>query len=44
MDEPGELDAVWPYCRGVDKVANLPRGQFIGYNGETGAELAGRLF
>ena len=44
MSEPGELDAVRPYFRGVDRVADLPRGSFIAYNRETGAELAGRLF
>ena len=42
--EPGELDAVRPYFRGVDRVADLPRGSFIGYNRESGAELSGKLF
>ena len=42
--EPGELDAVRPYFRGVDRVADLPRGAFIAYNRESGEELAGRLF
>jgi len=42
--EPGELDAVRPYYRNVDAVADLPRGQFLAYNRESGAELAGRLF
>ena len=42
--EPGGLDAVRPYFRGVDRVAELPRGSFIGYNRESGAELAGKLF
>ena len=42
--EPGELDAVRPYFRGVDRVAALPRGAFIAYNRESGEELAGRLF
>jgi len=42
--EPGELDAVRPYFRGVDQVAGLPKGSFIGYNRESGEELAGRLF
>jgi hypothetical protein len=44
MNEPGELDAVRPYFRGVDRVADLPRGSFIAYNRESGAKLAGRLF
>jgi type IV secretory pathway VirB4 component len=44
MNEPGELDAVRPYFRGVDRVAELPRGSFIAYNRESGAELAGKLF
>lgn len=43
-DEPSDLDAVRPYFRGVHRVANLPRGQYIAYNRESGAELAGRLF
>jgi hypothetical protein len=34
-----------PYYRGVDQLASLPKGQFVGYNVESGAELpAGRLF
>jgi hypothetical protein len=44
MVEPGELDAVRPYFRGVDRVAELPRGSFIAYNRENGGELAGKLF
>jgi len=44
VTEPGELDAVRPYFRGVDRVVELPRGSFIGYNRESGAELAGKLF
>ena len=43
-DEPGDLDAVRPYFSGVDRVAELPRGSFIGYNRDSGAELAGKLF
>jgi hypothetical protein len=39
-----ELDAVRPYFRGVDRVADLPRGSFIAYNRESGAELCGKLF
>lgn len=42
--EPGELDAVRPYFRGVDRVAELPRGSSIGYNRESGAEMSGELF
>jgi hypothetical protein len=42
--EPAELDAVRPYFPGVDRVATLPRGQFIAYNRESGAELSGRVF
>ncbi len=44
MNEPGELDAVRPYFRGVDRVAELPRGSYIAYNRESGAELSGKLF
>jgi DNA helicase HerA-like ATPase len=44
LNEPGELDAVRPYFRGVDRVADLPRGEFIAYNRESGAELCGKLF
>ena len=43
MDEPGELDAVRPYFRGVDRVAQLPRGSFIAYHRESGSDLAGKL-
>ena len=42
--EPGDLDAVRPYFRGVDRVASLPRGSFLAYNRESGAELAGTVF
>lgn len=44
MDEPGELDAVRPYFSGVDRIKGLPRGSFIAYNRESGADLAGKLF
>ena len=44
MDEPGELDAVRPYFRGVDRVAQLPRGSFIAYNRARGADVEGKLF
>jgi hypothetical protein len=43
-EEPAELDAVRPYFAGVDRVAALPRGSFIAYNRDSGAELAGKLF
>jgi hypothetical protein len=42
--EPAELDAVRPYFPGVDKVATLNKGQFIGYNRDNGEELAGKVF
>lgn len=42
--DPDELDAVRPYFRAVDKVAALPKGEFIAYNVESGKELRGRLF
>lgn len=44
MVEPAELDAVRAYFRGVDAVATLPRGSFIAYNRESGAELTGKVF
>jgi hypothetical protein len=44
MVEPKDLEAVRPYYAGVDKIAQLPRGAFIAYNRESGAELAGRVF
>lgn len=40
MSEPGELDAVRPCFRGVDRVAGLQRGEFMACNRESGAELA----
>ena len=43
-DEPGDLDAVRPYFRGVDKVSGMPRGRFIAYNRDSGVELAGKIF
>ena len=43
-EEPAELDSVRPYFAGVDRVAALPRGSFIAYNRDSGAELAGKLF
>jgi hypothetical protein len=42
--EPADLDAVRPYYPNVDKVAALPKGSFLAYNRDTGAELAGRVF
>ena len=43
-DEPGELDAVRPYFRGVDKIVGMAKGKFIAYNRDSGEELAGKLF
>ena len=42
--DPHDLDEVRPYFAGVDRCAVLPKGQFIGYNRESGAELSGRLW
>jgi len=42
--EPADLAAVRPYFPGVDKAAQLPRGNFLAYNRESGGELAGKLF
>ena len=42
--EPGDLDAVRPYYPGVDKAAALPKGSFLSYTRETGAEVAGKVF
>lgn len=42
--EPAELDAVRPYWAGVDKAATLPKGHFLAYNRDSGAEMAGRLW
>lgn len=44
MTGPAELEAVRPHFRGVDQVAERPRGSFIAYNRESGEELAGRVF
>lgn len=44
MVEPKQLDAVRPYYAGVSKAAQLPRGSFLAYNRESGAELAGKVF
>jgi len=43
-DEPGELDAVRPYFRGVDRIAGMAKGSFIAYNRDSGQELSGKLF
>ena len=43
VDE-NDLEAVRPYFAGVDACATLPKGQFISYNRESGASLAGKLF
>jgi DNA helicase HerA-like ATPase len=42
--EPAEIEAVRPYFPGVDRVAQLPKGQFIAFNRNSGAELSGRVF
>lgn len=44
INEPDNLDAVRPYFPGVDRVAALPRGSYLAFNRESGAELAGRVF
>jgi hypothetical protein len=44
MTEPNELAAVQPYFPGVAQVAALPKGSFIAYNVDSGAELSGKLF
>jgi hypothetical protein len=44
VNEPDNLDAVRPYFPAVDAVANLPRGEFIAFNRESGAVRRGRLF
>jgi hypothetical protein len=42
---PGcQLDAVRPNFRGLDKIAGMPKGQFVVYNRDRGEELAGKLF
>ena len=43
-DEPGELDAVRSYFRGVDKIADMAKEKFIAYNRDSGEELGGKLF
>jgi hypothetical protein len=42
--DDADLDAVRGYWPGVDRVKTLPRGAFIAYNRESGAELSGRVF
>jgi hypothetical protein len=42
--EPADLDAVRPYYSKVDQVRELPKGSFIAYNRESGAELKGKLW
>jgi DNA helicase HerA-like ATPase len=44
INEPDNLEAVRPYFPTVDRVASLPRGSYLAYNRESGAELAGKLF
>jgi hypothetical protein len=41
--EPAELDAIRPYWSGVDKAAP-PKGSYLAFNRDSGAELAGRMF
>jgi len=43
VDE-NDLAAVRPYFREVDKIATMPKGQFIAYNRESGEQIAGRLW
>lgn len=42
--EPADLDVIRPYYSKVDQAAQLPRGSFLAYERETGAELAGKVF
>ena len=42
-DEPGELDAVRPCFRGVDKIAGMAKGRFIAHSRDRGEELTGRV-
>ena len=42
--EEFDLEAIRPYWPGVDKVRTLPKGHFLAFNRESGAELAGRVF
>jgi hypothetical protein len=35
---------VRPNFRGLDKIAGMPKGQFVAYNRASGEELAGKLF
>ena len=42
--EPAELDAIRPYWSGVDKAAKLPKGSYLAFNRDSGAELAGWMF
>jgi hypothetical protein len=42
--ESAELEAIEPYRTGVHKAAALDKGQFLAFNKNTRAELAGRLF
>lgn len=42
--EEGDLEKIRPYFAGVTRAKQLPRGSFLAYNRETGAELAGKVF
>ena len=42
--EKDDLDSIRNYYAGVDKVRALQKGQFLAYNRDSGAELAGRVF
>jgi len=44
MAEPEEIKTLKAYYASAHKAASLPRGQFLGYNRESGAELLGRVF
>lgn len=44
MCEPDELKAVRDYWPGVERAAQLNKGEFIAYNVRSRSELAGKLF
>ena len=44
MPAKAELDALRGYWPDVDKVAALPKGQFVAINRDSGAERSGKLF
>jgi GTPase SAR1 family protein len=43
-NEPEDLDAIRPYFRGVDQVADFPPGTFVAYNRASGGELREKIF